>query len=1193
MFIARGCRVFSFWALSTLAFSFLGLSFLTPCASGQVLVGDPFVHSYTGWVDAFPPPTRAGNWRLSLHTPALIDTNNANPPTAGATAHDGTYEPDVLIQNNFLAPAAYDLNATLRTNDDDLLGLVWNYQDPNNYFRVGFRQQPNSGNFGGTEGVSVQKIVNGVITQLVPSSPMAGPAAITQGMIDARTPFDVKVAVNGTNYEVFFNGSSVASGTDADLASGRKIGVQSWAQQADAAAVTPFWGTEVESVSVTQGANTLYSQSFATRPLQWRSAVMTNSGGVSTQTTASKEDIGNFGLDIDNPWIFQQSNGFENATAGNVDFIGPAVVVNEPGSTSFENYQMKVRLGTSDNDGIGVLVRVQDDNNFYRINFTNEATGGGGTRAPRGMSVQKVRNGIWTELYRDDSAPLFAYTPTAAGTTPADATFTAFDLAVNAVDNTLQIQVRDHLGNVVNYPLITDNSDPILTGSVGLQTWGTDTVYYTGYGGESAPLVTAIAIDAVVNRTTGNITLTNNGSTPVAIDGVSILSSGGALNPVGWTPIASNYDEPPGNGSVDPDDPWTILTSTSTELSEAEQSVGGNGGTIGAGQSVNLGNVWVKSRIEDVAIDLPLPGGGTSTTFLTYTGGPGGMSYHRSDLNADGAINANDWPLFHPNLLADLSSMTAVQRALAGDLDGDGDNDVTDFSLFKADFDAVNGAGAFNAMLAGVPEPSSIAILLVGGLGALAFRRRSGRGTATRAAILSLAAASALTTVSSAQPLDFTTFTVENYPHADSDEMTDVDFFPTAIWTITPTTATHQPNADASVVYSPGSALNKRFLGSVTPGRDDDVIGFVLGFEPGDAQIFSSADYLLIDWKGTTQGFDFDDFGTANFHHNQTPTGQMPLGLALSRVTGSPTADELWQHADYAENATGGVVQLARGTTLGSTAYNRVEGSHVFDIAYTPTNVTVRVDGVEQFNQPGSYPDGRFGLYSAWMGDVQPPPVFSNFQEIPLDFVGLSATVDRSDGNITLRNTASTPFDFDYYQFDSASNSLNVADWSSLSDQNFQSIGAGNGQSWDEAGGSDAGALGEAYFLSASTLAGGATVSIGNAYNENINGEDLVLRFRLPSGLLMQGTVEYIGEAPGLDGDYKDDGRVDAADYVVWRKNPGAFGGDPGGYNTWRTNFGRTGGSGAALVGAAGVPEPMTCSLACLALLLWAPRRRG
>src|SRR4029453_5548331 len=122
---------------------------------------------------------------------------------------------------------------------------------------------------------------------------------------------------------------------------------------------------------------------------------MTNATGtVNTGNTASKDDLGNFGRAINDSWIHQPSNGFENATVNNTDFIGPAVVVDEPGSGSLADYEMKVRIGATDNDGVGVLVRVQDDNNFYRVNFTNEAIGAGPTRAPQGLIVQKMRNEI-------------------------------------------------------------------------------------------------------------------------------------------------------------------------------------------------------------------------------------------------------------------------------------------------------------------------------------------------------------------------------------------------------------------------------------------------------------------------------------------------------------------------------------------------------------------------------------------------------------------------------------------------------------------------------------------------------------------------------------------------------------------------------------------------------------------------------
>src|SRR5687767_6990388 len=38
----------------------------------------------------------------------------------------------------------------------------------------------------------------------------------------------------------------------------------------------------------------------------------------------------------------------------------------------------------------------------------------------------------------------------------------------------------------------------------------------------------------------------------------------------------------------------------------------------------------------------------------------------------------------------------------------------------------------------------------------------------------------------------------------------------------------------------------------------------------------------------------------------------------------------------------------------------------------------------------------------------------------------------------------------------------------------------------------------------------------------------------------------------GPNADYNANGTVDAADYVVWRNDPAAHGGDPTGYHTWR-----------------------------------------
>jgi hypothetical protein len=80
-------------------------------------------------------------------------------------------------------------------------------------------------------------------------------------------------------------------------------------------------------------------------------------------------------------------------------------------------------------------------------------------------------------------------------------------------------------------------------------------------------------------------------------------------------------------------------------------------------------------------------------------------------------------------------------------------------------------------------------------------------------------------------------------------------------------------------------------------------------------------------------------------------------------------------------------------------------------------------------------------------------------------------------------------------------------------------------------------------------------------------------------------------EDSALPGDFNMDGSVDAADYVVWRKNAdGLF--DQSDYDDWRTNFGTS--SGMASVDLKAVPEPtagalMMIMICCAALL----RRTG
>jgi autotransporter-associated beta strand protein len=93
--------------------------------------------------------------------------------------------------------------------------------------------------------------------------------------------------------------------------------------------------------------------------------------------------------------------------------------------------------------------------------------------------------------------------------------------------------------------------------------------------------------------------------------------------------------------------------------------------------------------------------------------------------------------------------------------------------------------------------------------------------------------------------------------------------------------------------------------------------------------------------------------------------------------------------------------------------------------------------------------------------------------------------------------------------------------------------------------------------------------------------------------------VTTLGPELGIDGDFNNNGVVDAADYVLWRnggplENDPTDGVQPEDYDIWRANFGLTAGAGAvASVGNHAVPEPTAwLPVMFAAIAVWLLRRR-
>jgi hypothetical protein len=435
----------------------------------------------------------------SAATGQMIQSTNihSSPMDAASLLKLGTYAWYV----NGLNWTDYYANVTISSDDDDAIGIMFRYQNANNYYRFSWDKQRSYRR--------IIKVVNGIPTLL---------AEDNVGYVIGQS-YQLLILVLGNTIEVSIDGSLILSDTDSTFSSG-SIGLYCWgntgarfddvlvenlaANQApviSSTTATPstildnqtsqlqvtandpdFWPNPLTynwivqpgegSVSNSAIANPVYIPPNVTEPQTYTVTIQVFDGMDATSDTvdilvgdsATQTPLPLFTDDFNdgnfNGWTIMDQGNISAPSvwsAASQAMVQSSNIHSEPmdpedlaklGTYAMPNigsgwtdYTTTLTMRSDDDDAIGLMFRYSDSNNYYRFSWDKQ-------RGYRRL-VMNV-GGTFTLLAEDSAAYVIGQT---------------YQLEVAVSGNSIQVRIDGSL--VFN---VTDNN--LSSGTIGLYNWG-------------------------------------------------------------------------------------------------------------------------------------------------------------------------------------------------------------------------------------------------------------------------------------------------------------------------------------------------------------------------------------------------------------------------------------------------------------------------------------------------------------------------------------------------------------------------------------------------------------------------------------------------------------------------------------------------------------------------------------------------
>lgn len=356
-----------------------------------------------------------GPSKWSVVNGEVVQSSNIYGPNVPAVDNrKGTFA--YYDRGNSLNWTDYTFSATLRATDNDGTGLMFRYQDPENYYKL---ELDNQRKFS-----KLFKVVDGVETTL---------AHVAEPGYTPGTKFDIEIKVVGNQIQVFRDGIDLFGGPIIDDShSSGTVALYSWGNQSN-------YYDDV----IVKDANTsreLLKDDFNKGKQQQVEDKLMNNWEIMDEGT----------IDGPSKWsvvrgeLVQSSNIYGPDVPAVDHRKGTYAFLNKNNAFQWKDYSFSATLRSTDNDGIGLMFRYQDPENYYKLELDNER---------KFYKLFKVADGVETTLAHEAKP---GYIPGAN-----------FELEVKVIGN--QIQAFQDGIDIFGGPII-DDSHP--KGTIALYSWG-------------------------------------------------------------------------------------------------------------------------------------------------------------------------------------------------------------------------------------------------------------------------------------------------------------------------------------------------------------------------------------------------------------------------------------------------------------------------------------------------------------------------------------------------------------------------------------------------------------------------------------------------------------------------------------------------------------------------------------------------